>query len=69
MINLYVQVTGGQVGRDLQGDPEELAEALKELADGFPDDIGENVAEYLDDGEKARVKQFLRNLRDAIGDD
>jgi predicted transcriptional regulator len=69
MINLYVQVTGGQVGRDLQGDPEELAEALKELADGFPDDIGENVAEYLDDGEKARVKQLLRNLRDAIGDD
>lgn len=69
MISLYVQVTGGQIGRGLQNDPEELAEALRELADGFPDDIGGDVAEYLHDYEKVQVRQFLRNLCDALGDD
>ncbi|MFN3314329.1 MAG: hypothetical protein ACK46Q_12800 [Hyphomonas sp.] len=68
MISLSFSVSGGQVGRELQNDPEELAYALDAISEDFPADLPEEVAEYLDNSMTSRsaVVALLRGLLAAI---
>jgi hypothetical protein len=66
MITVETQVTGGQLGRQLQNDPEELAYALVEIADGFPDDIGEEVAANISGDDKDGVIALLEVMLDCL---
>lgn len=70
-IQLEMTVTGGELARALLRDEEELAYALKEMAEDVstPKDIervGCNVADFLQCGDREAVVTFLRALSDAI---
>lgn len=66
MIGFEHYVSGGEVGRKLAQDPEELGYALKELLDNGSDKMGAEVAEYLDPSDADAVVDFLRLLADQI---
>ena len=46
MISVEAQVTGGQIGRALRDDPEEMAYCLTELASHRTSGFAADVAEY-----------------------
>ena len=62
MISLDVCVSGGQLGRALADDPEELAYVLIELAKLDGADLGEEVAGYFWSVDEAGIVTFLRAL-------
>lgn len=69
MIYIEQGITGGQVGRALRNDDEELAEFLKELfEDGAEDaDRLSDVTDYLNGAdETANIVAGLRRLADII---
>lgn len=68
MISLSFSVSGGDVGRELRNDPEELAYCLDAIAEDFPADLPGEVAEFLTDYMKNRsaVVALLRGLLAAI---
>lgn len=65
MINLDAQYSGGQLGRALIQEPEELAYALQEFADGEQEKTIDEVAEYFA-GNADQTANFLRRLADKI---
>lgn len=66
MLSFDVSVSGSEVGRKLQNDPEELAYALAELADGFRETLATDVIEMLPYGKADEVKAMLLSLILAI---
>ncbi|MGN7867748.1 hypothetical protein [Paracoccus sp. 22332] len=66
MITIETQVSGSQIGGQLQGDPEELAYALAAIADGMCDELGEEVGGYLWGDAQEPVIQLLENLLSAL---
>lgn len=66
MLSFDVSVSGPEVGRKLQNDPEELAYALAELADGFSETLATEVIEMLPYGKGDEVKAMLLSLILAI---
>lgn len=66
MITFDVSVSGGEVGRKLQSDTEELAYALAELADGFTEDVAAETVSQLPYGSTDQVKAMLLLLMQEI---
>ena len=63
MITMEVSVSGSQIGRELKDNPEELAYALAELAEGTPKDLFEQVKENLySEADRGFVIEFLKGL-------
>ena len=62
MIELMTQVSGGQIGEQLAGDPEETWYMLVEMVDRSSRDFAEEVAEYASGHAADAVAAFLRNL-------
>lgn len=62
MLTFDVSVSGGQVGHQLQNDPEEFAYALAELADGFTEKLAADVIGQLPYGKADEVKAMLQAM-------
>lgn len=71
MISLDLSISGGELGRKLAYDEEELAYALVALIEERTDAqlLGEELQEHLPFGEAAGVATWLRQLADAIEKD
>lgn len=68
MLSIEVSVSGSQVGRMLQSDPEELAYALSEVADEFWEGLPGEVVEVWGSHDRRKVSTFLKAMLAAIGD-
>lgn len=66
MISLNHSVSGGEIGRLLVDDPEEMADLLSELDLSTNEKFGGQVADYIIGEEAKRICQFLRRLADQI---
>lgn len=67
MIHLTHSVSGGQIGRELAGDDEELAYALVALAEYGVDD--EALSEYLTGEDRERVRHMCNAIALTLADD
>ncbi len=66
MMTIDMQVSGGQIGRKLAYDEEELWFALVEIADNALMDLTENVADFATLSGGPKVVKLLRELADKI---
>ena len=68
MISLDLSISGGELGRKLAYDEEELAYALVAIVEERHDAqlLGEELQEHLPYGEAAGVVTWLRALADGI---
>lgn len=63
MITLSLSVTGGELGRELANDPEELVYALQTLEEWkSAKELGKEMAEVLGTAEAHELAEFLRAL-------
>lgn len=68
MLTFDVSVSGGQVGRQLAADPEELRYALEAIMETVPVvELGEDLIRHLHSfGQAQELADFLRALADRI---
>lgn len=63
MITLSLSVSGGELGRELAHDPEELVYALRALEEwSSAKRLGKEMAEHLGTAEAHELAEFLRAL-------
>lgn len=62
MLTMELQISGGQVGRQLAADPEEAWYALVEMTDCAPRDFAKEVADHAHGHAADKVVKFLRDL-------
>jgi hypothetical protein len=69
MIELYMSVSGGMLGRELHNDPEELWYALvsmHEMAKENGTSLGQEMTEYAGQSDCENMAKFLREIADGL---
>lgn len=67
MITLCHCVSGADIGERVADNEEEAGYLLLALRDYAPDDFGKRIAEYMTDGRRAELLEFLQRLVEQIG--
>jgi hypothetical protein len=68
MLTFDISVSGGQVGRQLATDPEELRYALEAIMEEVPAaELGEDlIRQFYSFGQAQEIADYLRTLADRI---